>query len=73
MGRKAIGYEIEEKYCELIASRLAQQSFDFGAIVTEKRCQTCGWLVSDEEWDAHRENEFPTAHALSNHTKDVNS
>jgi DNA modification methylase len=30
LGRKAIGVEIEERYCEIAVRRLAQESFDFG-------------------------------------------
>lgn len=32
LGRKVIGVEIEEKYCELIVKRLSQQAFDFSAL-----------------------------------------
>jgi site-specific DNA-methyltransferase (adenine-specific) len=32
LGRKTIGVELEEKYCEIIASRLANQTFDFSQL-----------------------------------------
>lgn len=32
LGRKCIGVEIEERYCELASTRFAQQAFDFGAL-----------------------------------------
>lgn len=32
LGRKAIGVEVDEGYCEIIAKRLEQQAFNFGAL-----------------------------------------
>ena len=32
LGRKVIGVELEEKYCEVIAKRLSQQAFDFSSL-----------------------------------------
>ncbi len=34
LGRKAIGVEIEERYCEIAAKRLAQDAFNFGGVAS---------------------------------------
>lgn len=32
LGRKAVGVELEEQYCEITARRLSQQAFDLEGI-----------------------------------------
>ena len=37
LGRKVIGVELEEKYCEIIAKRLSQVTFDFSTLIEKEK------------------------------------
>lgn len=43
LGRKAVGVEIDERYCELLARRLEQGTFDFAALMGDG-ARASGWV-----------------------------
>jgi hypothetical protein len=61
LGRRAIGVECEERYCEIIVSRLSQQAFNFDDLPPAEQSsrmvpaydevRSSGWSGAEQPFD----------------------